>query len=402
MSLSFEPLIQPALWVVLAVLAVAMLGWYARGRPWAIRRRRWVLIVALMAASACLPLVILLNPTWHERIPPPAGKPRLTLVVDASASMSADDLEGGRTRYQAAAQIARQCAEQLSGRFDVRVSTFSGTLLPTSAQALAGRAPDGQVTDLAAAIADSVEIDRPQGQALLLLSDGIHNAGGGAARVLSAVAVARAAAAPIYTRTLGGDTEIHDLAVQLRSPQQLAFVGQTVPVVAQVQKRGRAPDTVTVVLQHDGQEVDRQRAALSQGRPTEVRFQVSQAVRGVYRYEVRVEPFEGEVTRVNNYGTFVLRVVDEPIRVLLVEGKPYWDGKFLMRTLVSDPSIELVSMVRLAPGRILERTLARPKAAAAAASTAAAGQNPPSAAAPLAESWRIIANPARVLGDAAS
>ena len=32
-------------------------------------------------------------------------------------------------------------------------------------------------------------------------------------------------------------------------------------------------------------------------------------------------------------------------RVLLVEGKPYWDSKFLARTLASDPSIELVSIV---------------------------------------------------------
>ena len=46
-----------------------------------------------------------------------------------------------------------------------------------------------------------------------------------------------------------------------------------------------------------------------------------------------------------------VQVVDEPIRVLLIEGKPYWDSKFLMRTLASDPAIALDSVVRLTDGK---------------------------------------------------
>ena len=29
----------------------------------------------------------------------------------------------------------------------------------------------------------------------------------------------------------------------------------------------------------------------------------------------------------------LVRVVKEPVRVLLLEGRPYWDGKFLARTV---------------------------------------------------------------------
>jgi hypothetical protein len=60
---------------------------------------------------------------------------------------------------------------------------------------------------------------------------------------------------------------------------------------------------------------------------------------------------------VNNAATLLLRVVNEPVRVLLLEGKPYWDTKYLVRTLSADPSIELTSVVQVAPGRLLRRTI---------------------------------------------
>src|SRR5437660_716304 len=79
---------------------------------------------------------------------------------------------------------------------------------------------------------------RTAGQAVLLASDGIHNAGGGAARVLEAVRAARALACPVYTWTVGGDAAVKDVAVELRAPQELAFVGREVAVPVTVRQRG--------------------------------------------------------------------------------------------------------------------------------------------------------------------
>ncbi len=421
MTLTVEPLISFALWLTLAVAAIGLLGWYAWRRPWGITRTRWTVILVLMATSMGMLLGILLNPTWNERIPPPQGKPRLAILVDDSASMSSADMPDGRSRYQSAAEIAKACAAKLSDRFEIHTATFSKSVLPTSVEELEKKTPAGLVTDMANAIASSIEPNRPAGQAVLLLSDGNHNAGGGTPQVLASVALARAVDAPIFTKTFGSDAEIHDLALRLHAPQQLAFVGQTVPVTALVRRRGRAPEAVTVVLEHDGKEVSRQPVFVAGDSEAEVRFQVQQETRGLYRYEARVEPFEGEVTQVNNYGTFLLRVVDEPIRVLLVEGKPYWDSKFLARTLASDPSIELVSVVRMAENRYLERTLKRAMnsdvsgTALAAGSGAKVDATTPAASAvplktpaagaanlPVTEAWRVLHNGAEVLADAKS
>ncbi|MEI4927548.1 hypothetical protein Q8G50_34075, partial [Klebsiella pneumoniae] len=79
------------------------------------------------------------------------------------------------------------CATELSEHFEIKVMTFAASASPLDPKELASRQPQGQITDLAAALAAGLEEDRPQGQAILMLSDGIHNAGGGAARVLNAV-----------------------------------------------------------------------------------------------------------------------------------------------------------------------------------------------------------------------
>ena len=49
----------------------------------------------------------------------------------------------------------------------------------------------------------------------------------------------------------------------------------------------------------------------------------------------------------------------KPIRVLVLEGKPYWDAKFLLRTLGSDPAVALDSVVKVSDTRYMRRTLSR-------------------------------------------
>ncbi len=153
---------------------------------------------------------------------------------------------------------------------------------------------------------------------------------------------------------------MRDLAIEAELPQDVAFVGQQVPIRARLTAQGMAGAVAKVSLVADGKTVNHQDVSVSGDRPHEVQFQVKHDRSGVYRYELQAEPMPGEATTVNNTSAYVLRVLDEPIRILLLEGKPYWDGKFLTRTLLSDPAVELTSVVRLAEGRFLQRQFQRP------------------------------------------
>lgn len=397
-ALTFEPLISPALWVMLAALAAGLLAWYGWHRPSAVPLRRWGTILALMACGIAAVLAILLNPTWLEPIPPPAGKPLLTVLVDRSASMATRDHGGEQERYERAVQIAREVASDLSRRFEVRVRTFAESSRADDADQLASQQPDGELTDLAAAIAGSLEADRPQGQALLVLSDGAHNAPGGIETLLGTVRAARAMSAPIYAMTLGGDTIRRDLEVSVARPQELSFVGQRVPIAVVLRQRGAVTDRADVVLLEEGREIDRRTIDLQVDGITRVELPVRRDASGLFRYEVQVEPRSTEATAANNSATVLVRLIDEPLRVLLLEGKPYWDAKFLIRTLGSDPSLELDSIVRLASQRFIRRRLSLQKSAV----NEEAGEPMPGSAAEAiqrVEETEVLSDPARVLSD---
>lgn len=399
-TLTFESLISPALWAALTVAAVALVSWYAWRRPVQMSRARWAAIIALMSAGLVGVLVILLNPTWVEQLPPPAGKPRLTVLVDASASMGTADLADGQSRYAEAVRLAAGLNAGLQREFDVRARTFAAVVSPAEFADLAGVRPEALVTDLAAAIASAADEDRPQGQAVVLLSDGNHNAGD-IAPVLEAVRQARAMAAPVYCRTLGGAAEVRDMALEVVTPQEVAFVGQQVSVEARLTHRGMSGGRTSVALITDGQELSRQEVTLPPDSAATVRFEVSRPEKGLARYEVKADPIPGEAATGNNAAVFLLRTVDEPIHILVLEGKPYWDGKFLMRTFAADPLTELDCVVRVADGRLVRQTLgaARPPAsqpagAPAASSVAAATATQPA----RLQKWSVVTNAAEVLG----
>src|SRR5579884_2344594 len=260
--MTFEPLIPASLWLALAVAGAALLAWYAWRRPQAIAPARWAGVVALMALAMGLVFVILLNPVRVRPIPPPPGKPLLTLLADASASMNTPDAGAGSTRYAAAVATARELASRLGEKFDVRVRTFSGRTTAADLSDLPAHHPDGQTTDIGSAIAENLADDRPQGQAIVLLSDGIQNVGTGVDPVLDAVRQAKQLDVPVYTRTLGGAVTTMDLAVNLRSTQDLAFVNQRVPVNVRLTQIGAKGVRANVSLLYDGKEVAKQEATL--------------------------------------------------------------------------------------------------------------------------------------------
>ncbi|MBN1588268.1 MAG: VWA domain-containing protein [Pirellulales bacterium] len=399
--MSVEPHIPLALWVSLTLGAIVLLGSYAAIGRRRLPRGRWCGIIALMSAAVAVPLIVLLNPIRVEPVPPPAGKPLLTVLVDRSASMATSDVPSPATdtsaasarRYDEACRIASRMVDSLEDRYEVQVVSFAEQATPNSLASLEDDSPDGAATDLASAVED-VLVDRPQGQAVLVLSDGIHNAGNSLARLRQSVARAKAMAIPLLVKTIGGSSDIDDLAVSLNLPQELAFVGQRVPVVVRLKQRGATAAQTRLSLWLDNKQLDQRDVELERDATTQTVFHVAEDKTGLYRYEIRAEALPKEATVVNNTATLLLRVVDEPIRILLLEGKPYWDTKFLIRTLSMDKSIELTSLVRMAEGRLLQRTISH------ASQSKEDGKPKETADAARLDRWAVCQNADKQLGNA--
>src|SRR5262249_37879931 len=156
-------------------------------RPAVISPARWLIAIALLGAAFALVLAILLNPIAVTPIAPPQGKPQLTILVDRSASMAVTDQSGGRSRFQTAAEIATQVEHDVRQTFAVELRTFADRMTSVSAAQLSTLPAEGQVSDLATPIRESLNGAHDPGQTLLVLSDGIHNAAGGVSQVREAV-----------------------------------------------------------------------------------------------------------------------------------------------------------------------------------------------------------------------
>src|SRR6185436_8778111 len=76
-------------------------------------------------------------------------------------------------------------------------------------------------------------------------------------------------------------------------------------------------------------------------------IKVKDPEKGEQRYVFRVpaQPEEGDTA--NNERAVFLRSVGAKVRVLVAEGQPHWDTKFLVQGLKRDPNVDLTAVYRL-------------------------------------------------------
>lgn len=400
--ITFHTLIPIALWLPLAIAAVGLIVVYGVTNRGKLPGRRLTAILTMMALTLAVPLVILLNPMWVHPQPPPPGKPLLTVLVDRSASMATQDNDTNKmSRLDAAKEIVGGLTNDLGDDYEIRLRTFAEASSEIGVPQLKQLKAEGTATDLGRSIQQGLSEDRPAGQAILVLSDGIDTSGGSGMRLRQTAERARAMNTPVFVKTIGTNHGVKDLRLALHKPQELTFVGQKVPVVAQLSHTYPTEQVVRLSLKRDGQDIETREVSIERERAVEQQFYITQDEPGLYRYEVSAVALDDEVTELNNQTTLLLRVVDQPVSILLLEGKPYWDTKFLIRTLASDPSVELTSVVQMAPGRFLERKINRtlpgmPKTQATDDVTATDSASDPIAAK---QNWRIASDGQSMLAD---
>ncbi|HZT42360.1 MAG TPA: hypothetical protein VFA07_09220 [Chthonomonadaceae bacterium] len=354
----FEPPFLPLQTAALALLAVGAAVWlYVR---WELRRRSGHRsLVVLRGLVVALLALILLNPVVRAAAPVARVKAPFLILLDTSRSMTTPDAEqdassGARlTRWNAARQAVLRntnLLEALSRRYDVRFYGFDDRAVARTPESLRQQAePAGSHTDIGDAITQAVNGSRPVSSAnavhggMLLVSDGRDN---GTASPVEAAHVARSLGFPVYTLCLGQETKARDLQVVARRPQTFAAPGQTVDLAAEIRDTGIPHANVRVDLLREGRRVASQNLFVTPGRQ-EVRFPVVEKQKGFVRYGIACAPLPDETDTTNNRANIFLSVLDTRMRVLLLEGRPTWDAKFLARTLRSDPTVTLDSIYQL-------------------------------------------------------
>lgn len=320
-------------------------------------RFRWLVLFALRSLALFLVVLLLFRPilSLEKEVRERRG---IVFLVDTSASMSTAD---GPSKVNRLDQVRAKLLDwhpRLSGDFNLQLLEFSDRPRPLSGiEGMADLKPIGEATSLTRALqAGARQLSRKNIEALVLLSDGVHNAAG------NPVQTARQLGVPIHAVGVGtglrNNPSYRDLQVaSVDCPPQLVLNNQA-KISAQIESVGLTGRVSKVFLEEDGKVVGQSELVLnSRSGPQEVAFQFLPSSRGRHNYTVRVPNLSEEAIHQNNQRSALAQVVEVRIQVLYLEGALRAEyGALVERFLSKDPDIEFCALVQTRRNVFVQRT----------------------------------------------
>ncbi len=355
-GLGFEYVLPPWLWVLIGLSAVLLAGLSYR-RLLGSRPMRMMLAL-LRAVTLVVIAVLLAGPTLvlpQESV----EQDWLMVMVDRSASMRVQDVVETSTgepvsRDQSVREALHKQAEVFSDEGLAKDRRLVWLGFGSSAYTIGSplhdpgiAKPDAPVTSIRTAIEQALRM--PSGKPIsgvVLITDGQtpQDTGPTLVQRLQQQGVA------VFPVPVGAAVPPLDLAVgQVNGPQR-TFVNDSAPVSVTIEQLGGEPldpseISVALIDEADGTVIDQQTLDRVQpGQP--LRLTGKSETVGTAHWVVRVthDPPAGqaplrELVSENNTRAFEVEVIDQPIRVLYIEGYPRWEFRYLKNLLIREKSI---------------------------------------------------------------
>jgi len=349
----FDSLLPAPLVGLIGLVLAALTLWVYRLTGARLSSGRQVTLLVFRFLALAATLLVLLQPSTLETLPS-ATRDKVTLVaLDASRSMRQPDA-GKLSRFDAARELLWDAGlasrEGTPAPSDVRLFRFAENASPIT-QPLTELKADGMTTRFHPSIETMLSsLTFGEGaHALFLLTDG-HDF-----ELVSPTKTALAARnrqVPIYAVSFGAEGNVRDLSVRISSYQPFYYAKQTVRINAVLRPLGCPYETLEVTLLREGTAVQHRSVVVRDEAQLPLQFEVTEPKSGQFEYEIQVAPLSGEVDTANNRATTYVNVIDKKIRVIALEGQPYWDSTFLQRSLRRNDKLDLDSVVFYARDRL--------------------------------------------------
>lgn len=172
--------------------------------------------------------------------------------------------------------------------------------------------------------------------ALILISDGIYNKGSNPVYGIDKLQY------PVYTVAMGDTNEIKDIAIQKINHNQFAYLGNIFPaeVVLNCKKFSGKQVTITVTDSR-GKKTTQDVKIPSDNYLTTQTFTFNAETGGAQKYSVNVTVLDGEKNVSNNNQFFVIDIIDNRAKVLLLASYPHPDIIAIKEAMNANSSYEL-------------------------------------------------------------
>ena len=204
-----------------------------------------------------------------------------------------------------------------------------------------GSKPANAQTDLTEALEHVLDNTSPESLAgVLLLSDGRHNGASLPEDSLRQLAVRNT---PLSAVPIGGDLGPVDISLlSLKAPESI-YLDDRVVVTATAKLDGFLGQKVEAELVSGDQVIDTVTIDVTDvSFRTEVNFVHLPEEKGIQNYQVRLKPDPREIFQDNNAWDFKVAVTDDRTNVLLIDGYPRWEFRYLRNLFYGrDKSVHL-------------------------------------------------------------
>lgn len=283
------------------------------------------------------------------------------IALDTSKSMCTRDIidKNEKTTRLDAIQnhwLNEQYLSNLQQLVNINYYNFDEQLKYTDAKQASELAPVGKSTCMAKSITTLMHQYNKNGQitaGILLLGDGHDTTNDNAADMICQTA--KNMKIPIYTVTAGTKLDTQDISVRLTSDQPFVYTGQKTYLHAEIDQAGYDNQSVTAILTQNGiKEVDRRTVILNEKSnrivytvEPEPMHETSKNSNGLSSFQFQVLPMSDEKLIENNTRYSFIQVTNKHIKIILFENEPYWDTRYLIRTLRADIQVELTTVTGL-------------------------------------------------------
>lgn len=340
--------IFPAPWIfLLSVLAIAF-ALFAYIRVFRSNPVKRLFLLLLRLSVIAVITIILLGPSRLLESEISKQRGRLFVLADVSESMLTDDSDGQtRLDHLNRKWLSKNFIRELNENFSVELYEFAEKPRPFSNRldSELEAIPD-QDTHLVGSASALIDLIPSAGgrNAMLILSDGIDSEDASINRITRHALIK---SIEVNTVAFGSNSNKQDAAVIAVPMQEYLYPNESGSILAKIYQVGCDNET-TVLRVKQGDKIRRIPVSFGKQEVVEIKIPIQHDESGQYEYQLSLDKVTRESEVGNNEQTVFAFVQPRRMQVLLIEGQPFWDTKFIAQSLRKDERIELTQFSQIA------------------------------------------------------
>jgi hypothetical protein len=310
-----------------------------------------ILCCRVLAVAGVLALMLNIG-TARERFE--AKLSSWAIMLDRSASMAYQD-DPPQNRWDTARSLVEELYRLSEHKDRIHLFAFSDTstrIQPDDLNAIQPDGTDTRIVDSGRALLMQEKTKGAEMTGVVLISDG-HEPVSQSTTPFALLAAAHRS--PVYPIVIGKVVPSKDMELSVPQKRLVSFPKQPVRINGFLVNHRMGPVTAEILLRDThGTLVEKSTVLVQDGQKIPFDFEVVGDEPGYCEFTIETALRDGESNRANNNVNVGIFVLTDQLNVLMLEGEPYWDTKFLSHLLRAQTNISMTAIFRVAKDRFFK------------------------------------------------